>query len=52
MTEEETTEETEGEEIYYEQPYLSRGIDGVAYDIVHVVEDDEVEVETWITRIS
>jgi len=40
-TEEETTKETDGEKVYYAEPDLSGGIEGVDYDIVYGIEDDE-----------
>ena len=46
MTEEETTNEPEGEEVYYEELDLSRGIEGVDYDIMYGVKDVEAEPKT------
>ena len=43
--EEETTKEPDGQEVYYAEPDLSGGIEGVDYDIVYRIEDDDAEVE-------
>ena len=44
--EEEATDKPEGEEVYYTEPDLSGGIEGVDYDIVYGLEEEEPETET------
>ena len=38
-------EKGEDDEIYYEEPDLSGGVEGIDYDIVYGIEDEEVEQE-------
>lgn len=42
---EEATNEPEGEEVYYVEPDLSGGIEGIDYDIVYGIEEEERKIE-------
>ena len=46
-SDEAVSKEFEEEEIYYEEPDLSGGIEGVDYSIAYGAEDEGVDIENW-----